>query len=121
MFNRSNFSSPFGGRPSPREGYSNPNQAPPPYPPRKDPYDAPLPGAGYAIPRPSDYDILMTDVHNDQRGYGAPRPGQMPMPMRSPVGGRSPGGGQVWSLRPAKSPDNTYTFGNLYVGFYPVY
>ncbi|OJJ44271.1 hypothetical protein ASPZODRAFT_135066 [Penicilliopsis zonata CBS 506.65] len=32
----------------------------------------------------------------------------MQMPARKP-----PGGGQVWTLRPAKSPDNTYTFGNL--------
>ncbi|KAM0092988.1 transport between ER and Golgi ATPase protein [Aspergillus fumigatus] len=31
-----------------------------------------------------------------------------------PVGGRAPGASaQVWTLRPAKSPDNTYTFGNL--------
>ncbi|XHF97829.1 hypothetical protein AWENTII_001405 [Aspergillus wentii] len=76
--------------------YSNPfaGRAPggqgPPHPPRKDGYDAP---------------------------YGGPpqsmgRPGQM-MPSRPPVGGRPSGGGQVWSLRPAKSPDNTYTFGNL--------
>ncbi|KAI9043708.1 AAA family ATPase SEC18 [Aspergillus affinis] len=36
-------------------------------------------------------------------GYGGP-----PQPPRAPAGS-----GKAWSLRPAKSPDNTYTFGNL--------
>ncbi|EFQ97860.1 vesicular-fusion protein SEC18 [Nannizzia gypsea CBS 118893] len=46
--------------------------------------------------------------------HGGPpmgRPGERPMPPR-PTGGRG-GEGQTWSLRPAKSPDNSYTYGNL--------
>lgn len=49
-------------------------------------------------------------------GYGtpSPRPNYSQTPSRHPVGGRAPGASaQVWTLRPAKSPDNTYTFGNL--------
>ncbi|EAL92332.1 vesicular fusion ATPase, putative [Aspergillus fumigatus A1163] len=34
--------------------------------------------------------------------------------LHEEMGGRAPGASaQVWTLRPAKSPDNTYTFGNL--------
>ncbi|KAL2001113.1 hypothetical protein VTN02DRAFT_2218 [Thermoascus thermophilus] len=103
MFNRNNFAnvpSPFAprsndGRPPTRgSGYSNPNQGPPPAQYRDD-Y-----GAGYGAPSP-------------QMG----RPVEKPLASRAPVGGRpAPGaaaGGRVWTLRPAKSPDNTYTFGNL--------
>ncbi|KAL2222556.1 putative vesicular fusion ATPase [Thermoascus aurantiacus ATCC 26904] len=99
MFNRNNFAnvpSPFApsGRPSPRDGYGHPSQGPPPGQYRDDH------GAG---------------------GYGAPppqmgRPAERQLPARGPVGGRPPtgaAGGRVWELRPAKSPDNTYTFGNL--------
>lgn len=35
------------------------------------------------------------------------------MPSRPPVGAKPPAGGGNWVLRPAKSPDNNYTFGNL--------
>ncbi|TQB75205.1 transport between ER and Golgi ATPase protein [Monascus purpureus] len=93
MFNRGNFSvpNPFSARPERRDGYSNPGQGHPVYPTR-DAYGSSVTGSG---------------------GYGAPQPPPRPMaPARAPVGGR-PDGGQVWTLRPAKSPDNTYTFGNL--------
>lgn len=98
MFNRNNYPSvpnPFSGRPSSR-GNASPSQGPPP--PRRDGYDtgySPMGGVG---------------------GYGtpSPRPNYSQTPSRHPVGGRAPGASaQVWTLRPAKSPDNTYTFGNL--------
>ncbi|KAL1982251.1 hypothetical protein VTN96DRAFT_1620 [Rasamsonia emersonii] len=104
MFNRNNLpsmSSPFGsrpdgGRPPPRDGYGNPPQGGHPYQ-RRDEYDAnrgPMGGAG---------------------GYGGPPPQQRGMPAR-PGGGKPAGGAAgspVWSLRPEKSPNNSYTFGNL--------
>ncbi|BCR84820.1 AAA family ATPase SEC18 [Aspergillus chevalieri] len=86
MFNRTNYSNPFS---SSRSGG----------PPSREGYS--VPGQG---PPPS---------------YGQPmpgaggRPGQMPMPSRPPVGAKPPAGGGNWVLRPAKSPDNNYTFGNL--------
>lgn len=73
-----------------------------------------MPGAGYGVALPAaSYDTEMTDADDRFRGYGAPmgRPGQMP--SRPPVGAKPPAGGGTWTLRPAKSPDNTYTFGNL--------
>ncbi|PYH33431.1 AAA family ATPase SEC18 [Aspergillus neoniger CBS 115656] len=92
MFNRNNYPSvpnPFGSRPSRGDGYTNPAQGQAPYPSRS--------GASPA-------------------GYGAPpqytgRPPQMP--PRNPVGEKPVSSGRSWTLRPAKSPDNTYTFGNL--------
>ena len=36
-----------------------------------------------------------------------------PTSARPPVPEKVPGGGNTWMLRPAKSPDNSYTFGNL--------
>lgn len=68
-----------------------------------------MPGAGYVVAPLSYAEAEMTDVHGDFRG----RPGQMPMPSRPPVGAKPPAGGGNWVLRPAKSPDNNYTFGNL--------
>ncbi|PYH82805.1 vesicular-fusion protein sec18 [Aspergillus uvarum CBS 121591] len=87
MFNRNNYPSvpnPFGSRPSRGDGYTAPNQ----------------PG-GYPAAGPG--------------GYGAPpqsmgRPSPSHMPPRSEKPASS---GQTWTLRPAKSPDNVYTFGNL--------
>ncbi|PWY80297.1 vesicular-fusion protein sec18 [Aspergillus sclerotioniger CBS 115572] len=92
MFNRNNYPSvpnPFGSRPSRGDGYSTPSQGQPPYPPRS--------GASPG-------------------GYGTPpqsmgRPPQMP--PRNPVGEKPVSSGRAWTLRPAKSPDNVYTFGNL--------
>ncbi|GJP91537.1 hypothetical protein CBS63078_4643 [Aspergillus niger] len=92
MFNRNNYPSvpnPFGSRPSRGDGYTTPAQGQNPYPSRS--------GASPA-------------------GYGAPpqytgRPPQMP--PRNPVGEKSVSSGRSWTLRPTKSPDNTYTFGNL--------
>lgn len=114
MFNRSNLPSvpnPFGSggqRPSP-QGYSNPNQAPPRY----DNGLAPVSSAGDS----RDYDVPMTDASTVTRGYGAPPPsmGRSPqqMPARPPAG--RPGGGPSWMLNPSKSPNENYTFGNLYV------
>jgi len=58
----------------------------------------------------------MTDASIVTRGYGAPppsmgRPSQMP--ARPPTG--RPAGGPSWMLNPSKSPNENYTFGNLYV------
>jgi vesicle-fusing ATPase len=114
MFNRSNLPSvpnPFGsgGQRPPQQGYSNPNQTPPRY----DNSLAPVSSAGDS----RDYDVPMTDASTTTRGYGAPSPsmGRSPqqMPARAPAG--RPGGGQTWMLNPAKSPNENYTFGNLYV------
>ncbi|KAJ9233988.1 hypothetical protein DTO207G8_9004 [Paecilomyces variotii] len=84
MFNRNNF--PFGGRP-------DAGRAPPQNPYGQAPGDAryePVPRGGYGAPQP---------------------PAARQLPARPPVG--RPQSGAVWTLRPAKSPDNTYTFGNL--------
>lgn len=78
-------------------------------------------GGGYDAPPPyNDNDVTMTDGYNDSRGYGG-RPMEKPMPPRpgggypqSRPGGGGGGSGKSWSLRPAKSPDNSYTYGNLY-------
>ncbi|TPX19533.1 transport between ER and Golgi ATPase protein [Coccidioides immitis] len=126
MFNRSNLPSvpnPFssgssggdGARP-PRDRYNMPSQPMG----RPDGYGQdPRTGGGYAAPfRQRDYDIVMTDGYNEPRRYGGPPPGRAPGPLPSSGGGRmmppSRGAGdQVWTLRPAKSPDNSYTYGNL--------
>ncbi|KAJ6143420.1 hypothetical protein N7471_002873 [Penicillium samsonianum] len=112
MFNRSNIPNPFGssGQPSP-QGHPNPNQAPPRY----DTDRSLSSGAGYAAPIRDD-DVPMTDVYDDQRGYGGPpppggRPPPQQMPSRMQSGQR--GGGQTWTLHPSKSPNENYTFGNL--------
>ncbi|KAL1960893.1 hypothetical protein VTO42DRAFT_5876 [Malbranchea cinnamomea] len=90
MFNR-NFSNPFssGSAPPPNRGAGGP-----PQPPRydQDPYSS--------------------------GGYGSSQYGRPPMdraiPSRPPpAAGRAPGGERVWTLRPSKSPDNSYTYGNL--------
>lgn len=115
--------SPFGsrpdaGRPPPRDGYGNPPQGGHPYQ-QRDEYDGnrdPMGGARYgASRRRDDYDTVMTDVDYGSRGYGGPPPPQRGMPPR-PGGGRPTGGAAgspVWSLRPEKSPNISYTFGNL--------
>ena len=46
------------------------------------------------------------------RTYGGAPMGR-PTSARPPVPEKVPGGGNTWMLRPAKSPDNSYTFGNL--------
>lgn len=117
MFNR-NFSNPFGGsNPPPNR---NPGGPPPPPAGRygADPYASPAPG-GYAAPsrrRDNDYDVVMTDG-SDRYSYGSPRPpmdNRSPMPSRPmPGAGRGPSSDRTWTLRPAKSPDNAYTYGNL--------
>ncbi|EAW09819.1 AAA family ATPase SEC18 [Aspergillus clavatus NRRL 1] len=121
MFNRNNLPSvpnPFSSRPSSR-GNAGPGQGAPPLP-QRDGYTTgqpPVGGAGYEkSSHQSDHDVQMTDANAYSRGYGtpSPRPGYSQMPPRNPGGGRSPDvSSQVWELRPAKSPDNTYTFGNL--------
>ncbi|MCJ1364317.1 transport between ER and Golgi ATPase protein [Acarospora aff. strigata] len=109
MFNRNNLPSvpnPFGARqdsgarPSPRDGYGHPNQPPPP-------------------PRQPSYETRMGGGYEERRGYGGPK--EYEGAQRPPVGRQAPGArmsgsgaaGRTWHLRPAKSPDNTYTFGNL--------
>ena len=153
MFNRNNLPSvpnPFGqrpdgsgGHPPPRDGYSNPNQQQQPPYPRNDGRDGRMGGGYGAPPQYNDNDVTMTDGYGDSRaGFGGQhnaRPMEKPMPARPggggyppqsrpPVGGGGGGsGGRAWSLRPAKSPDNSYTYGNLYASSsrnflrYPVY
>ncbi|PGH03752.1 vesicle-fusing ATPase [Blastomyces parvus] len=133
MFNRNNFPSvnPFSSSSSspgpggermgpPRDRYNSPNQQSSGYGPD------PRSGGGYASPlrRPdSDSDTLMTDGYDDKRNYDRPPmargPPQQHMPSRPGPGRIAPRGGgsgmddRVWTLRPAKSPDNSYTYGNL--------
>lgn len=132
MFNRNNLPSvpnPFAGaRPDGRTG----NYQQPPPPPRKNDYDTRM-GGGYDSPPPprkSDYDTSMGGAYDDPRGYGGSRDyppsqsGRTPQkPMSSRPGGGSGGGGyranndgaggKEWHLHPAKSPDNSYIYGNL--------
>ena len=78
-------------------------------------------GAGYgAPPRRNDYDTTITDANHASKSYRSPVPtqGDMHGNRQTPTrhsGGRPAGGGdgRVWSLRPEKSPANSYTFGNL--------
>jgi vesicle-fusing ATPase len=122
MFNRNNLPNPFGQRPdstprpSPRDGYGTPNQGVPP-PQRSG--------------MPSSYDSRMSGGYEDRNrqpppGYGGreqpfPQSRDYPPSQRPPVGRSAPGprmsggGGRVWQLRPAKSPADQYTFGNLQV------
>ncbi|KAL4782418.1 P-loop containing nucleoside triphosphate hydrolase protein [Aspergillus varians] len=86
MFNRNNYSNPFGSNPPQRDGYSRPPQN---YPPQHG-----APGAG---------------------GYGAPSPrrpapGARP-PPQAPMGRPSEGG--AWTLTPKESPNKECQFGNL--------
>lgn len=125
MFNRGNFSvpNPFGsGSPGGGDGSQRPT---------RDRYNAPSGygsgygqdsriGGGYASPnRRLDSDTVMTDSFNGQNSYGDPtfgRGAERPLPPRHGGGRMGPGGSidsQIWTLRPAKSPDNSYIFGNL--------
>jgi vesicle-fusing ATPase len=77
-------------------------------------------GAGYGAP-PRRNETIMTDANHASRNYRGPVPtqGDMHGNRQTPArhsGGRPAGGGPggtVWSLRPEKSPSNSYTFGNL--------
>lgn len=107
MFNRDNIPTvpnPFGSR-----GNSGAPQEGPPS------FSRPLPSGGYGFSSRFFGGYNGTDMHDYYRAYGgapAGRPGQVPM-SRPPVPEKAPGGGHTWMLRPEKSPDNTYTFGNL--------
>ncbi|WEW54950.1 transport between ER and Golgi ATPase protein [Emydomyces testavorans] len=73
---------------------------------------------GYTAPTSRrDYDTVMTDGNNGPRGYGGPPAGRASALPSRPGGGRmmptSGANEQTWTLRPAKSPDNSYTYGNL--------
>ncbi|KAJ5257668.1 hypothetical protein N7524_009224 [Penicillium chrysogenum] len=106
MFNRGNLPNPFGS-----SGQSNPNQAPPRY----DTDRSPSLTAGYAAPT-RDADVPMTDVYDTLSGYGGPPPpGGRPPPqqMSSRMQSGQRGGGPTWTLHPSKSPNDSYTFGNL--------
>ncbi|ERF76400.1 Vesicular-fusion protein sec18 [Endocarpon pusillum Z07020] len=119
MFNRNNLPSvpnPFSSRQDgaarapPRDPYASQGQGP--APPRRNEQAYPPRGRG-------DYDTRMHD------GYGASRHSPAPpqydgtgsqrgMTSRSSgMKGRQGTPGATWQLRPAKSPDNTYTFRNL--------
>ncbi|CBF83412.1 hypothetical protein AN3098.2 [Aspergillus nidulans FGSC A4] len=87
MFNRNNYSNPFGSNPPQRDGYSRPPQG---YPPQ---HGAPDSG-GYGTPPPR-----------------RPAPGARP-PPQAPMGGR-PSEGGVWALTPKESPNKECQFGNL--------
>ncbi|KZF25230.1 putative vesicle fusion factor [Xylona heveae TC161] len=100
MFNRNNLPSvpnPFASRQdaaprtTPRDGYSRMSPSPTP-----------------SSTRSGGHDVRMAGGYEDSKNFGS-------SPQRVPVGRPAPNGrpGQVWQLRPAKSPDNTYTFGNL--------
>jgi hypothetical protein len=62
---------------------------------------------------------VMADGYGEQRGYGGPqmgRPADISLPKRASGGKMGAGGGGndlVLSLRPTKSPDNSYTYRNL--------
>lgn len=113
MFNRKDLPSiqnPFASRQEPQrpspQGYANPNQGPPRY----DYGHVPMPAG--QIP---DGDVPMTDANFPSSGYGAPSPQNMGRPQQ-PMPGRMPSAsGQTWTLSPTKSPNDNYTFGNLYV------
>ncbi|KAI1937297.1 transport between ER and Golgi ATPase protein [Ophidiomyces ophidiicola] len=124
MFNRNNLPSvpnPFStGGPPGSDGARPPrDRYPPQQPGRPDGYgqDPRMAGGYEPLHSRRDRDTVMTDVSNASRGYGGPSPGRTSgLPSRQ-GGGRPipPSGGsdQVWTLRPAKSPDNSYTYGNL--------
>ncbi|KAL3456352.1 P-loop containing nucleoside triphosphate hydrolase protein [Aspergillus heterothallicus] len=87
MFNRNNYSNPFGSNPPQRDGYSRPPQG---YPP----HGAPDVGA-YGAPQ--------------QR---RPAPGGGRPPVQAPMGGRHAEEGS-WILSPKESPNKECQFGNL--------
>ncbi|KAL2863636.1 AAA family ATPase SEC18 [Aspergillus lucknowensis] len=86
MFNRNNYSNPFGSNPPQRDGYSRPPQT---YPPQ---YGNPDVG-GYGTPPPR-----------------RPAPGTRP-PAQASMGGRQ--GEGSWVLTPKESPNKECQFGNL--------
>ncbi|TKA71986.1 hypothetical protein B0A49_07370 [Cryomyces minteri] len=104
MFNRNNLPSmpnPFGSRPegSPRPAARDGYTQPPPTPPRQGGYDTRMGGVPDAPP-----------------AYGSNRDRQASQRTpagRPAAGGRTGGSGRVLQLRPAKSPNDSYTFGNL--------
>ena len=120
MFNRNNLPNPFGQRPEsgprppPRDGHGTPG------------FVAPSPQRPGG---PQGYDSRMAGGYEDHNrqpppGYSGreqpfPQPRDYPPSQRPPVGRSAPGarmsggGGRVWQLRPAKSPAEQYTFGNL--------
>ncbi|KAL4810044.1 P-loop containing nucleoside triphosphate hydrolase protein [Aspergillus unguis] len=85
MFNRNNYSNPFGSNPPLREGYSRTPQG---YPPQ---HNAP---GGYGTPPPR------------QPPPGARSPAHAPM-------GRGPSEKGAWALTPKESPNKECQFGNL--------
>ncbi|KAL5043762.1 hypothetical protein BDW71DRAFT_187324 [Aspergillus fruticulosus] len=87
MFNRNNYSNPFGSNPPQKEGYSRPPQG---YPPQHGALDA----GGYGAPPPR-----------------RPAPGARP-PPQAPMGGK-PSEGGAWALTPKESPNKECQFGNL--------
>ncbi|KAF3491200.1 vesicle-fusing ATPase [Arthroderma uncinatum] len=102
MFNRNNYPSvptPFGSGSPARGDGSRPPRAPPQ---QRGGYDD-----GYG------QDPRMGAAGGGSSHGGSPmgRPAERPMPPRQ--GGGRGGEGQTWSLSPAKSPDNSYTYGNL--------
>jgi vesicle-fusing ATPase len=137
MFNRNNLPAvpnPFSGaRPDgsirQNQGY---NQPPPP--PRKYDQDTRM-GGGYESPQrrpnPPTYESRIDNNYDDPRAYGA-QSGQRgyesphkrtssrdqggyrqdPNQSQASFGSRG-GSGRTWTLRPAKSPNDSYTFGNL--------
>ncbi|KAJ0423780.1 P-loop containing nucleoside triphosphate hydrolase protein [Aspergillus carlsbadensis] len=88
MFNRNNYSNPFGSNPPQRDGYSRPPQG---YPPQRGAPDV----GGYGTPSPQ------------QR----PTPGGGRPPVQATMGGRQAEGS--WVLSPKESPNKECQFGNL--------
>ncbi|EGD94778.1 vesicle-fusing ATPase [Trichophyton tonsurans CBS 112818] len=88
-------------------GSNNPPRGDAPYPPRAPPQQRGGYDGGYG------QDPRMGGMSGSSSHGSSPRgrPGERQMPPR-PTGGRG-NEGQTWSLRPAKSPDNSYTYGNL--------
>src|SRR5436190_14336317 len=131
MFNRNNFPSvpnPFGSGNTPPGGGAGGAR------PSRDRYNVPSQrpgsqesyghdnrtGGGYGTaPGRRDHDTVMADGYGEQGGYGGShmgRPSHMPLANRTSGGQMGAGGGgsdPVLSLRPTKSPDNSYTYRNL--------
>ncbi|MCJ1477379.1 transport between ER and Golgi ATPase protein [Lambiella insularis] len=92
----------------------NPDRQPPSQP---SPYDRIPPGNDrYGAPQPYD----RAPPHNDRSYHGGGQSEKQDLRglpqnprMSASAGGRSSTGGQTWQLRPAKSPANQFTFGNL--------
>lgn len=107
MFNRNNLPSvpnPFGSRPNPvsrpsqGDAYGSPNQGPPLQG-----------GAGGRFNRPYDDHRGGLPAYGDRGDGGL----QRPQVGRGSVGRSSAGSQRTWQLRPAKSPNDIFTFGNL--------